>query len=492
MALTLREKWSAGPRTYLGLAIAGFPNLFLITGPGSPSVLTNVFVSIEHHVDWIADLLVRHGRAWTDDGLAANLAAEDGWVDHVNEVGDMTLYPRAASWYTGANVPGKPRVFMPYVGGFGLYRRALRRRRGRRLQGIRTDVIRTAALTALVIAGTVAPPPASPISSADGAAYTGIAAISIGGRCTGSLIETGVDDAPAYLLTNGHCAAGRNVGANDVVLDDLATGEAVFAPFADDPDGLATLTIDGVPYSTMKGADVSIAQLDVTLGEARAAGLVPLAIAPTPPSVGDSVINVGVPVQGLDATEWVLRRGECRLGEQVDLIEFVWHFDDSSSDDCPGIHGGSSGSPLLDADGRIVAMINTSTVGAHPDGGDCYLGKPCELTQTDLSVVADRSYTVPVAGIEQCFVDGVFSLAAPGCPLDPGGGVTPRIDLRAVQPTPGGAGATTAATISGPPGIEFASENGVGDRHRLHRRARLRRHASADRAGVRGGLRAGR
>jgi hypothetical protein len=91
-------------------------------------------------------------------------------------------------------------------------------------------VIRTAPLTALVIAGTVAPPPASPISSADGAAYTGIAAISIGDRCTGSLIETGVDDAPAYMLTNGHCAAGRNVGANDVVLDDLATAEAVFAP----------------------------------------------------------------------------------------------------------------------------------------------------------------------------------------------------------------------------------------------------------------------
>ena len=263
------------------------------------------------------------------------------------------------------------------------------------------------------------------------------------------------------MLTNGHCAAGRNVGANDVVLDDPATGEAVFAPFADDPDGLATLTIDGVPYSTMKGADVSIAQLDVTLGEARAAGLVPLAIAPTPPSVGDSVINVGVPVQGLDATEWVLRRGECRLGEQVDLIEFVWHFDDSWSNDCPGIRGGSSGSPLLDADGRIVAMINTTTVGAHPDGGDCYLGKPCELTPTDVSVVADRSYAVPVAGIEQCFVDGVFSLAAPGCPLDPGGGVTARIDLRAVQPTPGGAGATTAATISGPPGIEFATKTGL-------------------------------
>jgi cation diffusion facilitator CzcD-associated flavoprotein CzcO len=119
--LTLREKWSAGPRTYLGLAIAGFPNLFLITGPGSPSVLTNVFVSIEHHVDWIADLLIAMGERGVTRA-AADREAEQGWVEHVNEVGDMTLYPRAASWYTGANVPGKPRVFMPYVGGFGLYR----------------------------------------------------------------------------------------------------------------------------------------------------------------------------------------------------------------------------------------------------------------------------------------------------------------------------------------------------------------------------------
>ena len=84
-------------------------------------MLTNVFVSIEHHVDWIADLLVAMGErgATTSRGGAT---AEDGWVDHVNEVGNMTLYPRADSWYTGANVPGKPRVFMPYVGGFGLYR----------------------------------------------------------------------------------------------------------------------------------------------------------------------------------------------------------------------------------------------------------------------------------------------------------------------------------------------------------------------------------
>jgi cyclohexanone monooxygenase len=118
---TLAEKWAAGPRTYLGLAIAGFPNLFTITGPGSPSVLSNMIVSIEQHVDWIADC-VAYLRARDRGVIEATGEAEDAWVAHVNEVGHMTLYPLARSWYMGANVPGKPRIFMPYVGGVGVYR----------------------------------------------------------------------------------------------------------------------------------------------------------------------------------------------------------------------------------------------------------------------------------------------------------------------------------------------------------------------------------
>ncbi len=118
---TLQEKWSEGPRTYLGIATAGFPNLFLITGPGSPSVFSNMVVSIEQHVDWIADAIARLRK----DGLElmeADPAAKDAWVDHVNAVADSTLLPRANSWYMGANVPGKPRIFMPYLGGVGAYR----------------------------------------------------------------------------------------------------------------------------------------------------------------------------------------------------------------------------------------------------------------------------------------------------------------------------------------------------------------------------------
>jgi len=119
--LTLDEAWEAGPRTYLGLQIAGFPNLFTITGPGSPSVLTNMPVAIEQHVDWVTDCinyLNVHGLR----RIEAKDEAQEEWVEHVSEVADTTLYPKANSWYVGANVPGKTRVFMPYVGGLDLYK----------------------------------------------------------------------------------------------------------------------------------------------------------------------------------------------------------------------------------------------------------------------------------------------------------------------------------------------------------------------------------
>jgi cation diffusion facilitator CzcD-associated flavoprotein CzcO len=120
--LSLADKWSQGPRTYFGLCVADFPNLFMITGPGSPSVLSNMVISIEQHVDWIADCLVHLGDRGIDR-IEASPGAEDAWGRHVNELADATLYPQASSWYVGANIPGKPRVFMPYVGGCGNYRR---------------------------------------------------------------------------------------------------------------------------------------------------------------------------------------------------------------------------------------------------------------------------------------------------------------------------------------------------------------------------------
>jgi cyclohexanone monooxygenase len=119
--VSLRQAWADGPRTYLGLMTAGFPNMFLITGPGSPSVLSNMIVSIEQHVEWLAALLARM-TASGESSVEATATAQEEWVAHVNEVAHRTLYPQANSWYMGANIPGKPRLFMPYVGGVGVYR----------------------------------------------------------------------------------------------------------------------------------------------------------------------------------------------------------------------------------------------------------------------------------------------------------------------------------------------------------------------------------
>ncbi|WP_352958887.1 NAD(P)/FAD-dependent oxidoreductase [Mesorhizobium sp. M1393] len=118
--LTLREKWKDGPNTFLGLMTSGFPNLFIVTGPGSPSVMTNVIVAIEDNVKWIADCLadmIGLGAKY----IEATSAAEENWMNRVREAAEGTLYPKARSWYLGVNIPGKPAVFMPYVGGIPAY-----------------------------------------------------------------------------------------------------------------------------------------------------------------------------------------------------------------------------------------------------------------------------------------------------------------------------------------------------------------------------------
>jgi cyclohexanone monooxygenase len=117
---TLAAKWQAGPRSYLGLAVSGFPNMFYIAGPGSPSVLASMIQSIEQHVDWIVDCMA-HMRDVGVRTIDARVEDEDRWVEHVSEVAQVSLRSTCSSWYVGANIPGKPRVFMPYIGGFPVY-----------------------------------------------------------------------------------------------------------------------------------------------------------------------------------------------------------------------------------------------------------------------------------------------------------------------------------------------------------------------------------
>lgn len=122
--IKLSDKWEHGPTSYLGIGIAGFPNLFVVAGPGSPSVLSNMVHSIETHVDWIMQL-IKTAKARRAIRVVARQEAEDGWVERCAAEANKTLYPRANSWYMGTNIEGKPRVFMAFVTGVPVYRRII-------------------------------------------------------------------------------------------------------------------------------------------------------------------------------------------------------------------------------------------------------------------------------------------------------------------------------------------------------------------------------
>jgi len=137
--MSVREKWEHGPHTYLGIMIAGFPNLFMITGPQSTGVKSQMILACEQHVDWIADCM-QYLSDYGFSRIEAEEDAEDAWVQHNNEVADRTLYPLANSWYVGANIPGKPRVFMPYVGGVAAYKKKCDEIAARGYEGFRLGV----------------------------------------------------------------------------------------------------------------------------------------------------------------------------------------------------------------------------------------------------------------------------------------------------------------------------------------------------------------
>lgn len=118
---SLKDKWAEGGRSHLGLMMEGFPNLFIIAGPNGPSALANFILLNEQNVDWACDCIA-HLRANGLQTIEADGDAEDGWMRKVTELGSRSLYPTANTWYTGANVPGKPRTFPVYIGGLGRYR----------------------------------------------------------------------------------------------------------------------------------------------------------------------------------------------------------------------------------------------------------------------------------------------------------------------------------------------------------------------------------
>lgn len=259
--------------------------------------------------------------------------------------------------------------------------------------------------------------PATPLTADELGTYGGVAMLTGPASCTGTLVETGDDTAPAYLLTNGHCVGLDGWPVNTTIVDTEAEGEARFFNVAGaEASSVLTVPVARYEFGTMRGRDVGIVRLDATLGELRTAGATPLAISSDAPAAGTAVVNVAGPVDGVPEGEHVLRKGECVVGGPSDVVENTWLWLGATRTDCPGVLGGSSGSPLI-ADGTIVSVINTTNGGiAAADGITCYRGMPCELGDTGAALVQDSSYGVDVAGLGACFVDGTFALGG-ACPL---------------------------------------------------------------------------
>jgi hypothetical protein len=260
------------------------------------------------------------------------------------------------------------------------------------------------------------------LQNGDGAndGLKGIARFDGQAACTGTFIAPGNNpDAPAYLLTNGHCA--QPWDANEVFLDEAAEEgwQATFNYFVDTTAEAINIPATRVVYSTMKGRDVAIVELAATVGELTVQGIAPHPLADTDPENSFELRVVGAPVTGVPAEVAFLREEHCLTTGRAELLEFIWHFNEATRNACQDIYGGSSGSPaFVGNDPAIIGLINTTTIGGVTP---CGLGSPCEIRLEGTAWLPDTSYVTPVAGLGACFNEtGTFDLALVGCPLDDG------------------------------------------------------------------------
>jgi uncharacterized protein (TIGR03437 family) len=300
-------------------------------------------------------------------------------------------------------------------------------------------------------------PPASSelLLNANGAndAYAGVGRFRAALTCTGSLIDpadTGASDSRAWLLTAGHCISFEPYG---VIRNQPSTARVEFHSFLDTPERRVTVRARAVGWSTMKGVDLALVELDATLGELRGWGVRPVQLAARAPEAGQPVFWTGISGSPIPAELQFLRRGRCTLGPPAQLLEGSWIWNDVRSNDCPDLYAGASGSPLFDAaSGEAIGVIGTSTVLSFEHGPDydCQLNRPCVLRTGGPAVEENTSYAAPIAGIAQCFDrNNNLEIERPGCPLDPGYQLTVRSGSNEVRPEADGKPAVWDAALSG-------------------------------------------
>lgn len=249
--------------------------------------------------------------------------------------------------------------------------------------------------------------------------YRAIARLHGSLTCTASFIHTSDKaDAPAYLLTNGHCAfdplepdSGNRIVLNADVPDTPYTAE--FNYFHDTLDQTIQVRIVRITYATMKGQDIAILQTDQTVSELESRHLTPLRISPVAPEKDQAVTVAGIPIN-----RGALILSRCSTGSTTDVIENYWHWSGLTSNNCTGISSGSSGGPVFDLQqpAHIVGITNTSNIGAV--GDTCYAGNPCKIDESGVGIDRNTNYQVPTTYLSACFdPSGTFNLYATGCQL---------------------------------------------------------------------------
>ncbi len=285
------------------------------------------------------------------------------------------------------------------------------------------------------------------------ARYAGIGRSQAGATCTASLLDVGgEDEAPAYVLTAGHCTGWWDHTDLFEERPPNSPGEVIFHFFTDTAEARRAVPVAVASYSSMVGTDVAILRLDATVGALRDIGVEGLPLAPSMPAEGSAIANVGAPTTTFEDPEEHLRRGSCSLGPRTRLVEFEWLWPDTVAHDCPDIRVGSSGSPLLDESEAIFAIVHTTTSG--PPHARCHLGRPCELHEDGIRSPDATSYAIPVAGLGACFVSGVLDLESASCSLQrPSGLIAAREGARYVAAEPE---ATARVALSSEAGITHA------------------------------------